>query len=903
VDDAIIRRTLIDTMRRQGLSPEQAAQEIARGFGIEVDHMAGVLDQIAREAERNFVLDSPPGVFASAADLEAKVKPWYSGPHDGDSSWPQLKAMLESGGLSSVVDEIDQASTKVVSHLACPWIQNLSKRGLVLGYVQSGKTANYTAVMAKAADAGYRLFIVLSGMYNNLRRQTQVRLANDLGEELWYKWTSADADFGGAENGAPILNGRVPSLAVVKKNQARLIALIKWLDAIPLEVRKRSPILLLDDEADQATPNSAKAQDQLTRINQLVRELWSKIPTGTYVGYTATPFANIFMDPTDEEELYPADFIIDLPRPSAYYGAERVFGREPLDDADDPDPGLDVVRKVSDDEANSLRAPSNQSERLTFDPDLPESLIQAVTWFVVATSIRHVRNQQDKHSSMLVHTTHYVRPHFTMKARLDELLQEFKTRASSGDNAVFLASYQKEATRIASEATAPLPSWGEVETKLETVLATTRVVVDNGYSEDRLDYGRIDENGEPTVETVIAVGGGTLSRGLTLEGLVVSYFTRTSNTYDTLLQMGRWFGYRPGYEDLQRIWMQTSLGEEFKFLALVEEEIRQDIRHMERMKVTPRQLGVRVRAHPGRLAIVARNRMRHADAVKISFSGQRLQTFIFDEDNKVHAGFPNGVLTENLASVRKFLDECRILSREDVHETPARRLIKGVPGKAVTTLLRAYIFHEDQSNMRKGDMAGWIESAAQDRLWNVVVIGSNKNHRDMEGQVIPLGDTDLGFKTAVPNVNRAPLQNPESFTGTANIKALMSHMDWFADLDPAIIRALDDGEKYDPRGVRRQYADGRGLIAIYPVSKDSVPMGAIAIRTGARRRMEADENLIGLGVIFPDVDREGFAAEGTYYSVHPDWEPSAADDDDDEIPEDTEPIGDSPPSGQDSGPS
>ena len=205
--------------------------------------------------------------------------------------------------------------------------------------------------------------------------------------------------------------------------------------------------------------------------------------------------------------------------------------------------------------------------------------------------------------------------------------------------------------------------------------------------------------------------------------------------------------------------------------------------------------------------------------------------------------------------------------------------------------------------MRKGDMAGWIESAAQDRLWNVVVIGSNKNHRDMEGQVIPLGDTDLGFKTAVPNVNRAPLQNPESFTGTANIKALMSHMDWFADLDPAIIRALDDGEKYDPRGVRRQYADGRGLIAIYPVSKDSVPMGAIAIRTGARRRMEADENLIGLGVIFPDVDREGFAAEGTYYSVHPDWEPSAADDDDDEIPEDTEPIGDSPPSGQDSGPS
>ena len=132
---------------------------------------------------------------------------------------------------------------------------------------------------------------------------------------------------------------------------------------------------------------------------------------------------------------------------------------------------------------------------------------------------------------------------------------------------------------------------------------------------------------------MIAVGGGTLSRGLTLEGLVVSYFTRTSNTYDTLLQMGRWFGYRPGYEDLPRIWMQPSLAEEFKFLSLVEEEIRQDMHHMERMKVTPREMGVRVRAHPGRLAIVARNKMQHADVVRVSYSGERLQTFIFEETN------------------------------------------------------------------------------------------------------------------------------------------------------------------------------------------------------------------------------------------------------------------------------
>ena len=197
----------------------------------------------------------------------------------------------------------------------------------------------------------------------------------------------------------------------------------------------------------------------------------------------------------------------------------------------------------------------------------------------------------------------------------------------------------------------PLPMWSQVEQELASVLRDVRVVVDNGSSDDRLDYNRV-ANGVPVAETVIAVGGGTLSRGLTLEGLVVSYFTRTSDTYDTLLQMGRWFGYRPGYEDLPRIWMQPSLAVEFKFLSLVEEEIRQDMHHMERMKVTPREMGVRVRAHPGRLAIVARNKMHHADIVRVSYSGERHQTFIFDETNPQ-------VIAANRKAVVDFLAACR----------------------------------------------------------------------------------------------------------------------------------------------------------------------------------------------------------------------------------------------------
>lgn len=822
------------------------------------------------------LLDSPPGVYATSV-AEARMAGWYTGPEEGDEIWPRLRTKLESGSLADVVDEVDKASTKVVAHLADPNIYGLKKRGLVVGYVQSGKTANYTAVMAKAADAGYRLFIVLSGLHNNLRRQTQVRLTSDLVDHDWVPLTSDIADFGNVVNGAAFLSNGVMSIAVVKKNQTRLRSLRDWLRDIPVSIRRRVPILLLDDEADQATPNSATARDRQTRINQLVRQIWAEIPTGTYVGYTATPFANIFMDPNDEEELYPADFIIDLPRPEAYFGAEKIFGREPISDADDPDPGLDMVRDVPDEDAELLKPPSKKHTRENFDPELPESLVNAVTWFLVATAIRRARGQLAAHSSMLVHTTHYVAPHFAVKERIKGLLEEFRLSWENGNRSPFLTSFDAEATRAAEVATLPLPMWSQVEQELAGVLCDVRVVVDNGKSDDRLDYNRDDAEGVPVAETVIAVGGGTLSRGLTLEGLVVSYFTRTSDTYDTLLQMGRWFGYRPGYEDLPRIWMQPSLAEEYKFLSLVEEEIRRDMHHMERSAVTPRELGVRVRAHPGRLAIVARNKMHHADIVRVSYSGERLQTFIFDEMNPE-------VIAANRRAVIDFLTECRETSSAEKAQKASRWSLTSVPSDKVLSFIESYRFHPDQAGMRADHMAGWIQRAAPDNLWNVVVIGNNKVHKRSDGTVVELGRVELGLDEFVPAVNRAPLIKPSK--GTANIKALLSHNDWFADLDPEDVKSLGKMGKDDPRGVRRKLSDGRGLVIIYPISKNSIPMRE-AKGMHSRRDMQAVDHLLGIGLIFPDVERDGLAEGGTYYSVHPDWEVAVPEEDDD-VPEDLE---------------
>lgn len=873
MDQTFIRQTIIDRMRRHGESLEQAAQSIARGFNLPQKELGPAIESIRREGRRNMVLDSPPGVFDPGLADEARMAGWYTGPEDGDEYWPRLRAKLESGSMRDVVDDIDRASTKVVAHLADPHIRGLSKRGLVVGYVQSGKTANYTAVMAKAADAGYSLFIVLSGLHNNLRRQTQVRLSSDLGDHDWVPLTSDDADFGNVVNGAAFLARGVKAVAVVKKNQARLRALRDWLRDIPEETRRRTPVLLLDDEADQATPNSATGRDQLTRINALVRQIWAELPTGTYVGYTATPFANIFMDPSDEEELYPADFIIDLPRPDDYFGAERVFGREPLDDADAPDPGLDMVREVPDEDAGSLRPPSNRNARGSFDPSLPDSLVDAATWFVVATAIRRARGQRSAHSSMLVHTTHYVQPHFAMKQRLNLLLDRFRADLQDGKASAFVASFEREATRAAEIATLPLPTWADVEAELAGVLQNVRMVVDNGSSDDRLDYRRTLD-GQVIPETVIAVGGGTLSRGLTLEGLVVSYFTRTSNTYDTLLQMGRWFGYRPGYEDLPRIWIQPQLADEFSFLALVEEEIRQDMRHMERMQVTPRELGVRVRAHPGRLAIVARNKMQHAEVVRVSYSGKRLQTFIFDENDP-------GVLAANHRVVADFVTDCQSVTPALKAAAAPRWSFADIPVSRVIGLLNGYSFHANQAGLRADHMTGWLRGAAPESVWNVAIIGSDKIHHHPDGSDVDLGSVDIGLPERVPAVNRAPLISPPP--GTANIKALLSHADWFADLDPGLVRGLGDSTK-DPQSVRRQHCEGRGLVIIYPVSKDSIPLRS----TGnlSRRSMAAPEHIFGIGLVFPEVGRDGTVEEGTYYSVHPDWEVEVQEADD--LPEDRE---------------
>jgi hypothetical protein len=269
---------------------------------------------------------------------------WYTGPKTRDLHWPALDAYLRThkGWEDTAVNSIAETSNEVVSLLANPAENKFRCRGLVVGYVQSGKTANMTAVIAKAVDAGYNLIVLLGGMTNKLRAQTQRRLEEDIvgrHRHLWQLYTTSEdeGDFVIPKNRSftmPV-EGRA-QLAVMKKITSRLRAFHKTIEKTPPTILRELKVLLIDDECDQASVNSARDDYDMTKINEAIREIIGSLPAVTYVGYTATPFANVFINPFPHnrdtlDDLYPEDFITALPRPESYFGAREVFGSDPVD--------------------------------------------------------------------------------------------------------------------------------------------------------------------------------------------------------------------------------------------------------------------------------------------------------------------------------------------------------------------------------------------------------------------------------------------------------------------------------------------------------------------------------------------------------------------------------------------
>lgn len=861
----------------EGAAPDRGLAEVIRdqlGRIVEANHVdypeaAEVLDRKFRSVKRSDVMWVLRELLKGQDD-DVEVRHVVTDPGSYPASvpstlvhpprtecWDRYFGRLTSKGAPGL-GVLDRTTSEVVKLLAAPQARDQKRKGLVMGNVQSGKTRHFSGVIAKAMDAGYRLVIVLSGMYNNLREQTQSRLDRDLflDPEAWVRLTGQDGDFAKKSNLTATLGRRSDlwASAVVKKNITRLENLRWSLTRMPVEVRRRCPILIIDDEADQATPNSEAAKDRVSAINRKLREVWSLVEVGSYVAYTATPFANVLMDPDDDKDLFPSDFVYSLPSGDGYFGAERVFGlagTDPDHPALDED-GLDMVRTVTD--ADGLKPPSKAEDRDFFDPELPTSLTHAVEWFIVASAIRRVRGQRD-HSSMLVHTTHYTGPHFAMQRRLLALCGELRQEVGSGNLVRFEEAWKRESGRVPNLRGGALESWSEIQAEIPGVLTDVEVIVDNGLSDDRLNY----DDDRP--RTVIAVGGGTLSRGLTLEGLVVSYFTRTSHTYDTLMQMGRWFGYRTGYEDLPRIWLTKGLDKDYAFLARVEKDLREEIASISDSEHTPKDVGVRIRTHPGRLEITGSGKMANARIVQVGMGGVFQQTFMLD-------GRPQTVV-HNLRTAE------RLLAGHRFRPVPwptkrALHIAHGVTTAAVARFLADFRYQEDQRTFTRPDLVGatqqWLRTFAERHSWNVVLLGNST-----AGASDRLGSLSIAG-TTVSRLVRNPLRG--STVEKLDFKGITSSEDRMADIDPARYGSESVRLPAEQISVRRRFGDEHGLVLLYPLSVRP----ELVQKSAARIRMPegVGEDLLAFAVVFPYVTGDDHASD-SFVSVRP--SPEAVTDD------------------------
>lgn len=581
----------------------------------------------------------------------------------------------------AVISHLDSLTDEILDHLFNPQIDNIQidKKGLVVGQVQSGKTANYTGLICKAADAGFNFIVVLAGVHNNLRSQTQARLDEGflgfdtqyvrkyeeglsqkigVGRFSGYKKAIANSITTSEEKG-DFTQGRAeslginfetpnPFLLVVKKNVSVLRRLYTWLHTHAGDGRIASKaLLLIDDEADNASINTNRAELDPTKINYYIREIISQFARSAYVGYTATPFANIFI-PLSDDDLFPRDFIINLRAPDNYIGPEKVFGTTALPDESSNDL-LPIVNTI-DDYWDFVPEGHKKTSPLPTYEQIPESLRTAVKCFIVTCAIRIARGQANKHNSMLVHVSRYQVWQDEIKKIVEQLFGFYKAEIEAGDPFVMeemrcifeedhddYKSYMTVTSEILDSSLKNVDNrmrihtWEEIKPLLFQAVQKIEVKSINGSSGDVLTYYENEQTGI----SVIAIGGDKLSRGLTLEGLSVSYFLRASKMYDTLMQMGRWFGYRPGYVDLCRLFTSPELNEWFRHITMASEELREEFDYLAESHSTPDKYSLKVRSHPGRLQITSLSKMRYTKSIQVSWAARLVETYQLHMDYHV----------------------------------------------------------------------------------------------------------------------------------------------------------------------------------------------------------------------------------------------------------------------------
>lgn len=608
-------------------------------------------------------------------DYENETHDWYSQLSlDKEPFWERYRRFLiekTSLGEQSINILGGKTLPAILNCLANPnekFEGKRLRRGLIIGDVQSGKTSTYIGLICKAADAGYKVIILLAGTTESLRQQTQERVDEGLigytfpkdnnvkngikvgvGEYTKRRpasaFTSVQRDFvGGTDKIATsIYSHKSIVVFVCKKNVSVLTKLYNWLKEQNLDTVKGyvdAPMLLIDDEADNASVNTKKDETDPTKTNKYIRNICNLFKNSTYVGFTATPFANIFIDPDSvdtmkQADLFPEDFIYTLPTPSNYIGAKRLFYPDGdcysnlrfIADIDEPDYTSEEYKDLVANDVEALNnGPFYFLHKKEWDGILPDSLRESVLCFFIANVIRDLRGDISAPRSMLINMTRFVKVQRVIRDHVEAIYTSVlngirydfsNTQSKNAKIPLYIELYNLWKKHF-SHVNDILYSRVLDRMALLNAIENIQIIVVNGSkSSNKLDY-----KANPNLR-VIAVGGLALSRGLTLEGLLVSYFYRNTATFDVLMQMGRWFGYRYKYDDIFQVWTSQASAVWYAEIAESAELLKEDIKRMFEQRLTPKDFGLKVRDNCAALQITANNKMRSASEyqMRISYYG------------------------------------------------------------------------------------------------------------------------------------------------------------------------------------------------------------------------------------------------------------------------------------------
>ena len=874
---------------------DNAIREVEILFGTEN------IDAIRLKQELQTIYSTQVDTFRILVGRERR-QPWLNDfKANGQSEWKfwnRYKEYLEDKGFAPrIIENLDILTDKILDNMFNPKLNDiqLSKKGLVVGQVQSGKTANYTGLICKAADAGFNFIIVLAGIHNNLRSQTQTRLDEGfLGFDTQFERVYAEnaqnkigvgcgtsyrdlvahsittsresGDF--TKNAAGIVNFNTsdPILLVIKKNVAVLRRLYAWLQTqTQNEERINSKsVLIIDDEADNASINTNDRNLNPTRINGLIRKIVQQFNRTAYLGYTATPFANIFIT-RDDTHLFPRDFIINLPTPSNYIGPEKVFGTSITPD-DSNDDILPIVFKVTDCSNFVPDGHRKDDEKPSFE-DIPESLKTAVKCFIITCAIRIARGQGNKHNSMLIHLSRFQEWQNVIKDLMEELFRYYKQEIEANEPNILeefrcafeedtddYISYTSMTNKILNSSLSNIDNgmqvhtWGEIKPLLKKAVQKIIVKSINGSSGDVIDYKEHERNGI----SVIVIGGDKLSRGLTLEGLSVSYFLRPSRMYDTLMQMGRWFGYRSGYVDLCRLFTSPRLNEWFRHITLASEELRDEFNYLAASGQTPDQYALKVRQHDGLLQITATNKMRNVKQIEISWAGKLRETYQLPMDKRLK--YLNLTATQELIG--------KIGTPEPKEYNSGNYLWRNVTPNVICEYFRSFNVAESLKKVNMELICQYIEQLeTQGELtsWSVALMNKENTQN--------IFSFDNGIEVGCFDRNRAKEIGDDTYFIRKN-HIVGNPTDEFIDIDKKLLlEALQEtrdimqeqGREWDkdypsPKIVREKYRSVTNpLLIIYPLNPKcaNIKNANGTIKEGTVQYTENDPPFIGFAIAFP----------------------------------------------------